>query len=291
MPRALDHFVFPVLELDDARRRYQAMGFTVAANARHPFGTENCCVFFADGTFIEPLAIGQRETCEAAAIKGNQFVRNDQTYRFRVGREGFSQLVIKTADAKADHKVWTKSGMSGGKVLDFGRKFVKPDGEIGEVAFRLAFAADQRSPDAGFFSCEVVKSVPGGRGKLVEHANGTIGIKRVLMAEANPTDFQYFLQEFLDNRETEADSFGMSIRAENADIEVLTPEGLLMRYGLKTRTADRGMELIGLVLATRDLGGLEARLADAGIEAFKRANSLIVPAGAGQGGALVFEAV
>jgi hypothetical protein len=29
----------------------------VAADARHPFGTENACVFFADGTYLEPLAL------------------------------------------------------------------------------------------------------------------------------------------------------------------------------------------------------------------------------------------
>ena len=48
LPRVLDHLVLPVIDIDVARSRYQSLGFTVAPDGRHPFGTENCCVFFED---------------------------------------------------------------------------------------------------------------------------------------------------------------------------------------------------------------------------------------------------
>ncbi|MGI9355573.1 MAG: VOC family protein, partial [Rhizobiaceae bacterium] len=136
VPRSIDHLVLPVKEVDDARARYEALGFTVAPTGQHPFGTENCCIFIADGTFLEPLAIANRETSEAAAIKGNTFIRNDQTYRFRVGDEGFSHLVLKTEDATADHRLYRQSGMSGGKQVRFGRKFNTPDGKSSRVSFK-----------------------------------------------------------------------------------------------------------------------------------------------------------
>lgn len=44
-PHPLDHVVLPVVNIDVARERIGKLGFTVAADARHPFGTENACVF------------------------------------------------------------------------------------------------------------------------------------------------------------------------------------------------------------------------------------------------------
>ena len=98
-------------------------GSPLPPDGRHPFGTENCCIFFKDDTFLEPLGIAQRETCEAKAIRGNTFVANDQNYRFRRGNEGFSHLVIKSDDARADHAAFKAAGMSGGKMVRFSRAY------------------------------------------------------------------------------------------------------------------------------------------------------------------------
>lgn len=111
-PRPVDHLVLPVVDLDTARQRLEALGFTVAPSAQHPFGTENACVFFSDNTYLEPLAIAQRETCETEARNGNVFVARDQAYRFRNGQDGFSALVMGTQDAGADHKEFVRSGIS-----------------------------------------------------------------------------------------------------------------------------------------------------------------------------------
>jgi hypothetical protein len=72
----------PVEDLDTARARHSALGFTVAADARHPFGTENACVFFADGTYLEPLALPSVKSARKRR-EGNVFVARDQAYRFR----------------------------------------------------------------------------------------------------------------------------------------------------------------------------------------------------------------
>ncbi|MEO0547472.1 MAG: VOC family protein, partial [Pseudomonadota bacterium] len=205
--RKIDHLVFPVADIGVARDRYEQLGFTVAPDGKHPFGTENCCVFFADGTFLEPLGIAHRETCEAQALKGHTFVRNDQTYRFRRGLEGFSHVVIKSDDAATDHAAFKKDGISGGRRVRFSRGFKTPDGEKGRVSFLLSFAADPRAPDAGFFSCEVASPPKVDRSALQRHANGVTGLRAIVGCEPNPTDFQYFFQSFLSQRHMETDSF------------------------------------------------------------------------------------
>ena len=58
-----------------ARTRLTALGFTVAPNGVHPFGTANCCVYLSDGTFLEPLAIDDAVQANATARAGNVFTR------------------------------------------------------------------------------------------------------------------------------------------------------------------------------------------------------------------------
>ena len=145
-PRALDHLVLPVGSLAAARARLGSLGFTVAPDALHPFGTENACIFFRDGTYLEPLGVASRETCEAHALAGNVFVARDRAFRFRCGEDGLSAIVLKSADAAADHERFRKAGLSGGEPLEFSRPFKLADGTSAEASFRLAFAADLRAP-------------------------------------------------------------------------------------------------------------------------------------------------
>ncbi|MGB7285689.1 MAG: VOC family protein, partial [Salaquimonas sp.] len=182
-PLNVDHLVLPVTNLEICRKRLSALGFTVAPDALHPFGTENACVFFRDGTYLEPLAIGHRETCEKAALKGNMFVARDQAYRFRRGDEGFSALVLATDDADGDHKSFQKLGISAGRQLKFSRMFKDKDGKESEGAFKLSFAADLRSPDSFFFTCERMNVPKIDRSALEKHANGAVSITEIALGE------------------------------------------------------------------------------------------------------------
>ena len=52
----------------------------------HPFGTANCCVYLADGTFLEPLAVDDAAQASASAGAGNVFTARDAVYRRDIGR-------------------------------------------------------------------------------------------------------------------------------------------------------------------------------------------------------------
>lgn len=290
IPRPVDHLVLPVVDLDTARARLEALGFTVAPIGIHPFGTENACIFFSDDTFLEPLAIGQRETCEVEARNGNVFVARDQAYRFRNGQDGFSALVMGTKDARADHKEFVKSGISAGEILDFSRAFKTPEGKEDTAGFRLAFAADLRAPDVFFFTVERVNTPKVDRTALQTHKNGVVGLREIVLSEVNPTDFQYPLQELVNQRDINAHSFGMDIRAANANITVLTPAGLRSFLGLGAPENERGLRLQAFVVGVCDLAAVEILLANNNISTEKRGSRLIVHKAPGQGAAIVFEA-
>lgn len=291
-PRALDHAVLPTADLDTARRRLTALGFAVAPVGTHPFGTRNACVFLADGTFLEPLAIASREESEATARAGNVFTARDRAYRFRRGEDGFSAYAMASTDAAGDHAAFVEAGFSGGARLDFSRQSATPDGQVGTAAFALAFAADLRAPDAFFFTCQRVKSPAIDRAVLLRHANGVTGTAEVVLSEDNPTDFQYFLEEVVNQRDVNAHSFGMSLQAANGTVSVLTPAGMATHFGTDgggTGGRERGLRFRAIVFRLPALGPLTARLDAEGIAWQRVLHRVVVPSAPGQGAIFAFE--
>ena len=170
--RPLDHLVLPVTDLVTARARLTRLGFTVAADARHPFGTENACVFFSDRTYLEPLAVADAAGHAGSARSGNQFTARDLAFRFRNGVEGFSAIALGTASAEDDHAAFLAEGLSAGERLEFSRIMKLPDGTEVEPKFTLSFATDLRSPDFHAFTCERANLPPVDRSALERHDNG-----------------------------------------------------------------------------------------------------------------------
>jgi len=287
--RNIDHLVLPVTSLELARERLGRLGFTVAPDAVHPFGTENACVFFENGTYLEPLAIHKREICEAAALKGNVFVARDQAFRFRRGNEGFSALVLATADVDEDHKLFSGLGISGGKKLEFSRVFESAGGNKTTASFKLAFAADLRSPDSFVCTCERLKAPPAKRGKLVEHENGALGIAEIALGEPNPSDFQYFLQEVLNQRDVNAHSFGIELVAANGNVATYTARGLKAWYGIESGCHGRGLRFRAFSVAVKNLDKTEKLLKKNKVACRRIAQRVVVDHAAGQGCVIAFE--
>ena len=52
----IDHIVIAVRDLEAALRSYEQLGFTVVRGGRHPVGTHNVLISFADGSYIEIIA-------------------------------------------------------------------------------------------------------------------------------------------------------------------------------------------------------------------------------------------
>ncbi len=181
MPRALDHLVLPTASVAIARERLTALGFTVAPTGVHPFGTENCCVYFPGGAFLEPLAVRDPAIVGDSAARGNVFVARDGAFRSLRGDEGFSAVVLATDDADADHDRLRSRGLSAGNMLTFSRPFADPSGRTGTATFKLAFGAAPAVADGFFFSCERVGVPAVDRTALERHDNAVTGIAEVAL--------------------------------------------------------------------------------------------------------------
>lgn len=286
-PKAIDHLVLPVADLSTARSRLSSLGFTVAADARHPFGTENACVFFADGTYLEPLAVSSQADCVEAAKAGNTFVARDQAFRFRCGADGLTAVVFKTSDAPADHAAYKAAGLSGGPMLTFSRPVRGDDGALGEASFHLAFAGDLRSPDFFFFACQRVNATAFPNAPA--HANGVQSLKAVVMSEDAPVDVAAFAQTALGQDEIISVSGGVCLAAANAQLHILTAAAVMARFGTCVSRERRGLRGEGIVLVTSSLAKVEQCLSDNRIGFIRKAGLLVVPHSAGQGAFIAFE--
>ena len=286
--RPIDHCVLPVEDLNVSSARLSSLGFTVAPRADHPFGTANACVYFADYSYLEPLAIVDADLATATSLKRNVFGVRDAAYRFRNGPEGFSALVMGTKNAKSDHRRFVFSGISAGRQLVFSRPFQMPDGSADEASFRLAFAADPRSPDAFFFTCERTKVPNVDRSQLENHKNGVAGISKVIMSEPYPSDFTFLCQELARSRKVELRDTGIDVQAANGVLCVLDAKGCKEELGLAIGK-DRGLRLRAIVFDVPSLEAVETVLKTGNIGYEIRADRVVVQPAAGQGAIFAFE--
>ncbi|MCX8569406.1 MULTISPECIES: VOC family protein [Hyphomicrobiales] len=276
-PRALDHVVLPTASLAVARQRLSSLGFTVAPEGVHPFGTINCCIYLADGTFLEPLAVGDASAVDLAVSNSNVFVARDRSFRVAHGNEGFSAVVFASDDADADHREFVEAGVSAGPRLDFSRPFVDAGGRADVASFRLAFTAEPANTgDAFFFACERANAPKVDRSALQVHANGVRRVVAIEAKAANSASAAAFLSTVARSA-SEPAADGTKVSLANTDFIV------------RAATGSNHIQLGSIVFAVDDLASLRMLLAERGIEHDLDGHRLVIPPAPGQGAAFIFE--
>ncbi|PRX09875.1 UNVERIFIED_ORG: glyoxalase-like protein [Martelella mediterranea] len=286
--RPLDHLVLPVVDLATARLRLSALGFSVAPDARHPFGTENACVYFTDATYLEPLGIADLQIYENHVRQGAEFVSRDRAFRFRVGEDGLSAVVFKSENAEADHASFADAGIAAGDLFSFTRKFQRDDGSEAEAGFRLAFAADLRAPDLFFFTCERLAALSP-PDDLLAHQNGVTGIATVLIGEDNPMEFEALLQQLSNCHDIDIHPHGVTVEGAGAGLSIFTHEALSARYGIAPVATGRGLVGRGIVFETVDLANTGDILRQNDIIHETADDMIRVPPASGQGVTFIFK--
>ncbi|WP_020178791.1 VOC family protein [Methylopila sp. M107] len=231
----LDHLIHLVRDLDAAGAAYEALGFKVGPENLHPFGTKNRIVQFP-GVFIEILGVGDHAPIPEHGPKSFSFAAFHRDRLARAG-EGGSAVVLESHDAKADAAAFAKSGIGDFEPFFFERRGRKPDGSETHVAFELAFAVDETSPDTAFFACEHKYPENFWSEAAQAHPNGATGVAGVVLTAENPSDHHVFLKEFTGVRDFRASSLGLIIHTPRGVIEVLTPQAYEQRYRLGASAA------------------------------------------------------
>lgn len=284
--RALDHLVLPAASLDTARDRLTALGFTVAPTGVHPFGTQNCCIYFADRTFLEPLAVGDATQRDAAMADGNVFVTRDNDFRAAHGDDGFSAIVFGSGDAAADHAGYVADHLSAGEMLSFSRPFVDTSGKEDTASFRLAFAVVPSLPERFFFACERVNAPAVDRSALERHENGATRLLGVTVVSGDPAATAAEIAQIAGSEaSSEGDSHQVAL--PNGRIDILDRKTYAGRFGIEPAIDGAGFALVSV--GVDDVKAVKALLPMRGIASRLVGGGLLVPAAPGQGAAFFFE--
>lgn len=277
-PRALDHLVLPTASLAVARDRLTTLGFTVAPDGVHPFGTVNCCIYLADGTFLEPLAIGDHALVDAAIAEGNSFVAGDRQFRTAQSDEGFSAIVLKSDDAEADARDFMTKGIAGGPTVAFSRPSVDLEGHADTASFLLAFAAHDIAPDHYFFTCERRRAPQIDRSALQAHLNGVQRLLTINAVSADAHRFAGFIAAMAGGDIASVRSGSIDVALANCTLSIRADNDV---------TSTR---LTGITFAVPDLAVTRDFLHRTGVGYEMAANNaLTVRASAGQGADFTFE--
>ena len=195
-------------------------------------------------------------------------------------------MLVLEGKGAADADAFRAAGIGDFDVFDFARDARRPDGATVKVAFSLAFAADTRAPDTGYFTCQQHYPENFWNPAFQAHPNGVTTIAGVVLVAENPADHHVFLKAFSGVSDLKSTSSGITIETPRGDIQVMDPAAFRLHFAVEPPDVSRGMRLAAIRFAVGDFAAAQAAL---GAHASERLDKLIVGPNAVHGATLVFE--
>ena len=168
MITGIDHIVITVHSLEEALSTYRALGFTVVEGGRHPYGSYNALIGFADGSYIEILGFYEDS------------LAHPWWHLLHERGGGLVDFCMATDDIRADLAAFRAQGVPAGDLLEGGRS--RPDGYQvkwinnkvgGEYQGIMPFIIEDVTPR--------IERLP----REIAHANGVTGISCLSLATAD----------------------------------------------------------------------------------------------------------
>lgn len=269
----IDHLVLACHDLEAARARYRALGFTLTPPARHPFGTGNSLVQL-DGAFLELLAIAAPADIPEHGLGKFSFAAFNRD--FLADREGLSMLVLASDDARREAARMKAAGLAGYSPFDFSRTARLPSGEEVTVGFSLAFTSHPSMPGAGFFFCQQHAPQHFWRPEYQRHANTAVAVEEVGMAANEPGEVAEFLGRFAGKLPQRDDPDLIEIDTGRGRVTIATPSRYRKRWGFDAPALERGARFGAIRLAVADMTAARAAAAASGIAADVRPERIAV---------------
>lgn len=172
----IDHPLILVRDLDAAIARFTALGFTMAPQSRHPWGTSTC-IAIMERSLIELVSIYDEALLDELPAGDFRFGRFVQKHLSE--REGISLTALNSESAADAAAVVTGRGVECQGTIDFGRDVKRPDGTLDRTSTTLKILASNDLPRLSNFICQQHRPdliyVP----KWSSHANGARSYSQV----------------------------------------------------------------------------------------------------------------
>jgi hypothetical protein len=249
--KGIDHLVICGRDLDEMRKEYERLGFTLTPPAQHPFGTRNSLVQL-DGGFLELLSLSQPEDIPEHGPSYFSFAAFNRD--FLKNGEGFSMLVLDSDDARKDVADYRKRGLTTYEPVDFRRKAKLPDGQEVVVGFSLAFVTSSAMPMCGFFCCQQHTPQYFWQRPYQEHSNRAKKVLEVALVAEQPQEIRTFLEHFTGARAATVEQ-GFRIATQRGDIAVMVPEDFAKKYRSPPPDLSKGPRFGGYTIEIKNGSG------------------------------------
>ena len=261
----LDHVVIDVRDrIDEARCRFESLGFQLTPRGRHTLGSINHLAMFATD-YLELLGFAQDGSIRPEIM------------RFPIGLNG---LVFKTADADLVHDQAVAAGLPILPVQSFSRP-VALASVTQDARFRTARLDPAQVAMGRVYFCEHQTPQLVWRPEWQTHPNGAYAIARVVVATADPRRTAKLFQGLFGHEALSERREGQIIAAGAAQVELSTPDGVAAEFGgTAAEAAGRSEYMAALGIRVRSLPEAGKYLrAISGLRVER--DRLVVPADAG----------
>ena len=233
----IDHIVIVVRDLGRAVRSYADLGFTIVRGGKHPIGTENALIGFADGAYLELLAFVVPDSSHpwfAALAKGGglvDFCLQTDNLGTEIGR--FRGVGVELSDPMRLTRE-RPDGYQLGWLLSF-----PPTDRAGALPFLI----DDETPRE--------ERVP----REVEHPNAASGIDTLTVAVRDPRELREIYARVVGDvvheiRRDDVEGAGFAVRIGPHVVELLSPANATSPLADWLRA--RGPSPYAIRLKTRD---------------------------------------
>jgi hypothetical protein len=241
--------------------------------ARHPFGTGNSLVQL-DGVFLEIVTVMDPALIPEGTSEKFSFAAFNRD--FLKSGEGFSMLVMESADAHADRERYRQADLRVYDPFDFSRKAKLPGGEEVTVGFSLAFTSHPEIPNAGFFACQQRAPQHFWKPEYQRHANTAQSVLDVWLVTDRPLDFAEFLQVFTGAEDVTAADHHLDVETPRGRIIAASAEEFRDRFGVAPATGGREPCFGGYSIGVRDLAVAGQCLRTSGVSFREHEGALVV---------------
>ena len=268
----LDHVVIDVRDrMDEAMRRFAALGFRLMPRGRHTLGSVNQLAMFTTD-YLELLGFD-----EGGATRL-------EIARFPAGLNG---LVFKTTDAEAVHRDAERAGLPVLPVQAFSRPVAR-DGATRDARFRTTRLDPAKVAIGRVYFCEHLTPELVWRPEWRAHPNGACAITRMVVATADPPRTALLFRDLFGGDSVSERDGRQVVAAGTAEVELTQPNTVAAEFGeAAAKPAGRAEYMAALGIRVRSLRDAAQRLSSVpGVRVEPR--RVLVPASVAFNTAIVF---
>jgi Glyoxalase-like domain len=247
--------------MDEAARRYAALGFQLTPRSHHSLGSFNhLCVFAHD--YLELLGPGDGRRPELAGMP--------------IGLNGL--VFALRGDAEALHDGLRGRGLPVQAVQRFSRPVVI-EGEPREARFATVRLAPRLGFDGRVYFCQHLTPELVWRAEWQAHRNGALALAKVALAARDPDSVAAVFDRMFDGAVARAAGRPHVLRAGTVAVEIWPRDELAQALGAATPDPAGRADHMALVgIRVRSLRGTEDTLRSNGVRHTVEAGRILVPA-------------